>query len=447
RWLSQGRSSDHATLLLTNVSRIGLGFNQALQLMSILVTGAIYFGTALILSWPVTLLAMSGGAVVLAGFARYRRSALQLGEELTDANRKMHAQISEGLASVRLTKILGNEVLQSTNFAAVLCGVRDQQIAFAKSSGLGQVALQIGGAALLALLVYLGLGVWHVALAGLLPLILVFTRLIPMLGVYQQNWHYWLHAYPALAETSTILNDAEQAAEPALPPGLTIAFDNDIEFDAVSVCYEGRAAMALDAVSFRLAARTTTAIIGPSGAGKSTLADVLMGLIAPDSGVVKVDGLALGGEMRRAWRARLAYVQQDAYLFHASIRANLLWAAPGASDDALDKALTSASAGFVRSLPRGLDTVVGDGGVRLSGGERQRIALARALLCNPALLILDEATSALDPANELAVRQAIAGLHGDLTIVVIGHRLAMLKEADQIITIDGGRVVKTDRPA
>jgi ATP-binding cassette subfamily C protein len=180
--------------------------------------------------------------------------------------------------------------------------------------------------------------------------------------------------------------------------------------------------------------------MGASGAGKSTLADVLMGLLVPDAGEMSVNGDPIRGSRRLTWRRSVAYVPQETFLFHDTIRHNLLWGNPKACDDALHQALKKAAADFVFRLPQGLDTVVGDGGIRLSGGERQRIALARALLKQPSLLILDEATSALDLENEARVRQAIETLHGDMTVVIIGHRLPTLEHADQVVVLDQGRV-------
>ncbi|MBP7982278.1 MAG: ATP-binding cassette domain-containing protein, partial [Arenimonas sp.] len=207
-----------------------------------------------------------------------------------------------------------------------------------------------------------------------------------------------------------------------------------------SIRYISRIEPALNDVSLTLKSRTTTAVMGESGAGKSTLADVLMGLLDLDAGQLCVDGHDISGPALLNWRNSVSYVPQDAFLFHDSIRRNLLWGDLQATDQELELALQRAAAEFVFELPLGLDTVVGDGGILLSGGERQRIALARALLKKPALLILDEATSALDRGNETRIRKAIENLHGNLTVLIIGHRLPTLEHADHIVVMDKGRI-------
>jgi ATP-binding cassette subfamily C protein len=188
----------------------------------------------------------------------------------------------------------------------------------------------------------------------------------------------------------------------------------------------------------------TTAIVGTSGAGKSTVADLAMGLLSPDAGHVLVDGVPLTAGRLSAWRHSIGYVPQDGFLLHDSIRRNMLWACPTATDAEIWQNLeTAAAADFVAKLAGGLDTVVGDRGVRLSGGERQRIALARALLNRPSLLILDEATSALDSANEQQILDAVARLRGQLTILLITHRLSTVRQADAIHILSGGRIVES----
>jgi ATP-binding cassette subfamily C protein len=157
-----------------------------------------------------------------------------------------------------------------------------------------------------------------------------------------------------------------------------------------------------------------------------------------------VDGKPLSPERLKSWREQIGYVTQDTFLFNDSVRANLLWARPEASEEEIWRTLKlAAAAGFVSELPDGLETILGDRGVRLSGGERQRLALARALLREPSLLILDEATSALDSENERRIQKAIEGLHGRMTILIITHRLSTIRGADIIHMLERGRLVES----
>ena len=201
---------------------------------------------------------------------------------------------------------------------------------------------------------------------------------------------------------------------------------------------------ALREIDFVIPARSTVAVVGPSGSGKSTLADLIMGLVTPDDGTILIDGKPLTGELIYNWRSSIGYVPQENFLFNDTIRGNLLLVRPGASEEEIWDALRQAAAdSFVASFPEGLETVVGDRGIRLSGGERQRIALARALLRKPTVLILDEATSSLDRENERRILDAIEGLHGELTMVIIAHRLSTIRRADSIVVLEQGRIVET----
>ena len=218
--------------------------------------------------------------------------------------------------------------------------------------------------------------------------------------------------------------------------------ESGIEFRSVDFVYAGRTET-LSNVNLVVRKGQMTALVGESGSGKSTVTDLVLGLQIPAQGQVLIDGLPLNEWQQNSFRARVGYVPQDPLLFHASIRDNLLWSLESASESDLWNALRLANAEtFVRELPHGIDSVVGDRGTRLSGGQRQRIALARALVRKPDLLILDEATSALDSESERLIQASIESVAHATTILIVAHRLSTIAKADQVYVMRQGRVVE-----
>ena len=216
-----------------------------------------------------------------------------------------------------------------------------------------------------------------------------------------------------------------------------------MEMEDVRFCYPGRPEPALDGVSFEVPAGRTVALVGLSGAGKTTVAALFLRFWDPASGTVRLDGHDVRAYRLDELRARIALVAQDTYLFNDTLRNNIMLAKPTATDAELATAVAKASLDdFVRALPDGLDTLVGERGAQLSGGQRQRVAIARAFLKDAPILILDEATSHLDTVNEQAVRAALALLARERTTLVIAHRLATVRDADHIVVLDAGRVVE-----
>jgi ATP-binding cassette subfamily C protein CydCD len=211
----------------------------------------------------------------------------------------------------------------------------------------------------------------------------------------------------------------------------------------VSFSYPGRRRPALTGVTFSIPAGSRVALVGPSGAGKTTVASLFLRFWDPDTGVVRMHGHDLRAYRLDDLRRQIALVAQDTYLFNDTLRNNILLARPSASAEEIAAAVQRASLGdFVASLPDGLDTRVGERGAQLSGGQRQRVAIARAFLKDAPVLILDEATSHLDAVNERAVRAALDDLSRDRTTIVIAHRLSTVRDADQIVVLDGGRVAE-----
>jgi len=443
RKISQERLTGFQSLLITNVDRAGLALDSLLSgfATSLSLVGAGV--TALLIAPRVALLVGAGGVLVVTGYAGARRRAASLGEELNAAYESIHTSTSESLGALRLIKSLSAEPRALHSFRQSFVELRGIEVAFTQSFGRATAVLQVLGATVLGLSAWAAIEVWHVPAAVLLPLLALSARTVPLLAALQRDWQHWLHGAPAIADIAERLERLQHYAEPSM--AITVVSPRlvrEIVARDITVVHPDRPVPALDSVTLSLRACSTTVVFGPSGAGKSTLADVLGGLIAPDAGVLLVDGVPLDPETRLAWRRSVAYVHQEPVLFHASIRDNLRWAAPDADDATLFAALSRAAADFVADLPGGLDTMVGDAGRQMSGGERQRIALARALLRSPDLLILDEPTSALDPASEASVIDALQRLRGTVTILIIAHRKEFVRMADHTIAIEDGRLVR-----
>jgi len=254
-----------------------------------------------------------------------------------------------------------------------------------------------------------------------------------------------LRASGAAARLNELLAEEPEIRAPVHPVALPVPPLGGVSFENVIFRYPTRQEVsALDNFSLTVAPGETVAIVGPSGAGKSTLFQLIQRFYDPDSGMIRIDGVALPSADPAEIRKRIAMVPQDTVIFGASARDNLRYGDWEANDDALWAAAEAANAAeFLRKLPDGLDTFLGEGGARLSGGQRQRVAIARALLRNAPILLLDEATSALDAESERLVQQALERLMEDRTTLVIAHRLATVRSASRIIVMDDGRIVET----
>jgi ATP-binding cassette subfamily C protein len=440
RYLVRLRGGDLLGTVHDAIDRTGYGLHAILSLATGCVTLLVILGAAVLIA-PMPSLAMgAAGAAILLVYSALRRRASQEGLALTRANARAYGFYSERLNALRVIKSFRKEGVEDASAREIAGDVTKIRLDYQKGLGLGQFALQALAAVLLGTAVW-GLHVlWKMPLAIILPLVALFARSIPLLGMVQLSWQQWAFSRPAVIEVASLIEEASQEGEEHLPGAKPIAVERGIVLEDVSVVYAGRERPALDHVTLDIPAKSAVLVTGPSGAGKSTLADILAGLIHPDEGRISVDGHRLEHSEFANWRASVSYVQQESLLFDASVRENLLWAVPGATEAELEAALRKASADFVLASPAGLETQVGAIGRRLSGGERQRIALARALLRQPSLLVLDEATSSLDRANTETIIAALEKLKGEVTMLIVSHTDALARIVDRTIVLEEGRV-------
>lgn len=442
----QTRSSDFSHALTSNLDRVSTGTFYGLNLLGSTIVALIYAGVAFVISPGMTLVSM--GCLLPAWWILRRQNlvALQSGERVRDLNEEFYARISEHLAGMKEVKAFGAERRHSAAFERLTDSMVEAWRSYARSNENTSFAYTVGSALLLAVMLYLGLAIVGIRVSEAAVLVVLCARLVPRVREIHIGYQQLLNALPAFESAVELQERCESAREHTSnveSPEL-LRLGSAVTLRDVSYAYPSAPNVnALQNVDVTIEACKTTAIVGASGAGKTTLADVLLGLLVPTQGVVIIDGQELTGEVLAQWRRSVGYVPQATYLSHATIRENLLWAAPTATPREIRDALELAAADeFVAALPAGLDTVVGDRGARLSGGERQRIALARALLRRPTLLVLDEATSAVDSRNEARILSSLNQLQGELTVVVIAHRLSTVEAADQVLVLEAGSLLE-----
>nr|WP_299242838.1 ABC transporter ATP-binding protein [uncultured Halomonas sp.] len=360
--------------------------------------------------------------------------------------------MSDGFGGVKDTLLLGRQQVLVDRF-------EDASRAFARSHGVNQALNQmpryaieiIAFGAIIALVLYLlysrqgnlgdilpALSVYALAGFKLLP---AFQRIYVGIANIKGNMAAFESIRDGLIAGSTHYQkegfDGRGSAQP-------IALNENIEFRGVRFTYPGKQDPALKDISLSIPANQVIGLVGSSGSGKSTAIDLLLGLIKPDAGCITIDGVPLTDDNRRAWQNKLGFVSQSIFLSDSSIRENIAFGLPPEAIDE-EKVRRAASMAhldeMLAELPAGLDTFVGERGVQLSGGQRQRIGIARALYEDTEVLVLDEATSALDGITEKLIMDAIHDFSGEKTIIMIAHRLATVKQCDQILLLNQGKVV------
>lgn len=380
------------------------------------------------------------------GFNQFTRSyVLRWGKDLQhhDGLRIQHLQ--QGLGGAKDVKLLGRESdfldqYWLHNISSANIGLRQDTL-----GALPRLWLEL------------------LAVTGLVSLVLVMIwqgkpldTLLPTLGLFAaaafrvmpsgnrvinaiQSLHYSLPVIDTLHGELRLFN-----ATKSPPQGQHLPFNNALSLERVCFQYHSAESQALCGISLKILRGTSVGFIGGSGAGKSTLVDIILGLLTPQSGTIKIDGIDIQTNLR-GWQDQIGYVSQSIFLTDDTLRRNVAFGLP---DDQIDEAavwraiLAAQLEQFVNELPQGIDTLVGERGIRLSGGQRQRIGIARALYHDPQVLVLDEATSSLDNATEYGVMEAVRALQGDKTILIVAHRLSTVEHCDRLFRLERGKLVE-----
>ena len=447
-FLTRRKSSDLAQYLTTELARVGTMAGSLIALLSNGMVGLLMLGLACYYAPLLTVLLLACFGLLVPWQRRSGKAIYNAGQETSNKMGKVFESSMERLQQLKAVKAYGAQDAELALFTGRYGELIEELMANEWRSVAASRQFQMVSLVLLCGLILLGLNTLHLAPAAMLVFLFAFVRATPRLNIVQTKVNEILTDFPAFtrieafllecaenSEVGDVSDPTSMTMEPSLRWGTRPV---GVMLRGVRFAYSAGGPVVLDGVTLEFEAGKITAVAGLSGAGKSTVADLVMGLLVADAGVVEADGVAITRANARAWRRRIGYVSQDTLLFHDSVRANLLWAKPGATDDELGAAIDAASAGFVYRLAQGIETVVGDRGMMLSHGQRQRIALARALLLKPSLLILDEATNSLDLENEESILRVVKGL--GVTTILISHRPSAVAVADRVFVLEHGSV-------
>ena len=449
RYLNQQQLGRLQTVMGTYTTQSGaLVQNLAAMVMHFFIF-VIYLGLMLLISVKLTAFALIAvGVVVLGVKARLMTLILRAAKQRNETAVDMVSFSLEVISGIKLVRLFTREAWSMDRFEKNLICYKGAALRAATLQSLIPPVFLTLTSILIALLLVISTYVFSGPSEAWLPtlvffLLILFRLTLPALAInnLMGSASSFLHAFQ---ELSDFLHTPETGVSmPALHDAAPVTLRTQISVDSVSFRYDESGPNVLNDLSFSIEKGEMVAIVGRSGVGKTTLINLLARLYDPTDGQIEVDGVDLKHIDPTGWRSRLGVVTQDTFLFNDTVAANLRFADHNADQSALEEAAKLACAHeFIEQLPEGYDTILGERGVRLSGGQQQRIAIARAILGRPEVMILDEATSHLDSGSEKAIQHAISNLREQCTLVVIAHRLSTIRQADCIVVLKDGYVAE-----
>lgn len=442
RYLVSRKTGHLTNEIINNASRAAGAYRQSARLLTYGVQAFFYLCAAFLVSLGLSITGIVIGVGFYVSFGFFVKRNRQLGDQQTKDISTLSTLLSDTLNNIKPIRAMERQTHTVEN---ILRENRRLRATGRRMAIIGNAVYTISDAFLVGTLL-LGLYVATVWLlipfSELAVMAIIAIRAIETLKQTQncrQSVAGAESAYWSTQEQIALLTSMQELRNGKLIPQLT----EGCTFENVSFVYD--TVPVVQAISLSIPANDITVLIGPSGAGKTTIVDLILGLHTPSSGMITIDGTPLEDIDLGRWRRMVGYVPQETTLLHSTLRQNVSLGDPTITDDAIQEALRLSGADkFVNRLPDGLETIAGEMGTRFSGGERQRIALARALVLRPKLLLLDEVTSALDPATELDICANIAALRGKLTIVAVTHRTAWTSIAGRIYRVEDGSVAPVD---
>jgi ATP-binding cassette, subfamily B, bacterial MsbA len=432
--------------LNNEIYRAGRAVTTIAKAISVIITTLVFVGMLLWTSWQLTIVSTALMAiVVLMNQMTIGRSKVY-GTQLSAISKQYSTIFLDMLGGMRLVRSSAAEDSEYDRISHLIRSREQADFNAQANSALVEPVSEMTGMIALVCIVLVGRAFLGSEVEALTTVLLVYLfilfRTLPLITQLNSARNQLAN----LSSSLEIVHDfLQRDRKPFMSQGSIpyTSLQEGIHFNHISLSYPGHEKVVLNDIDLYLPRNTTLALVGSSGAGKSTMADLLPRFYDPTQGCILVDGVDLRDLDARSLRRSMGIVSQDTFLFNTSVRNNIAYGCPKATDTEIFEAAKRANAyEFITQLPQGWETQLGDRGVLLSGGQRQRIAIARALLQDPEILILDEATSALDTVSERLVQEAIDHLSRDRTTLVIAHRLSTVQKADQIAVMDQGRVVE-----
>lgn len=443
---NSARSGTLTNSLTQDLQRTGGAFDGLLDLMGRAILIAIFIVALFLVSWLTALTAV-GVVLVAALLIQYHiHISNRLGRQMVETHQDFHGFTAERIDGVRLVKVSSAEERDIGNFGALVGNVASVRAAHLRRGAQVRLVLEPSLAAGGIVAAYVGLTYFQMSLAQLAVFMYVLIRLVPEVHSVNRTRFNIAGYINHFHEAMNIVQSARQRTSIISGPRSLPKLVQGIQLKNISFSY-GDGLPVLRDVNIFLEAGKLTAIIGPSGTGKSTLLDLLVRLVEPTRGKVLLDGTDASEFDLISLRAGISLVSQDILHFNDTVLENIRYGRPDATEEQIRQAATEANAhNFIQELPQGYQTILGPRGMTISGGERQRIALARAILQEPSVLLLDEVTSNLDAESEHLIQESVFRAAKHRTVIVVTHRLSTVEKADKIIVLDQGRVVEEGSP-